>query len=160
MTHICVSEPTSIGSDNGLSPGRRQAIIWTNAGLFLIGTLETNFKEILIKIHTFSFKNIDLKMSSWKWCIFCLSLKVLTHWEKMAATIFFNENVRIPINISLKFVLKGAINSIGSDDGLVSSRWQAITWTNDDWFTDIYIRHSASMSWAEQEMRNWVSFQS
>ena len=36
-THICVSELTIIGSDNGLSPERRQAIIWTNAGILLIG---------------------------------------------------------------------------------------------------------------------------
>ena len=28
-THLCVSNPTTIGSDNGLSPGRHQAIIWT-----------------------------------------------------------------------------------------------------------------------------------
>ena len=34
VTHICVSDITSIGSDNGLSPGRRQAIIRTNAGIF------------------------------------------------------------------------------------------------------------------------------
>ena len=27
VTHICVSELVTIGSDNGLSPGRRQAII-------------------------------------------------------------------------------------------------------------------------------------
>ena len=27
VTHICVSKLTIIGSDNGLSPGRRQAII-------------------------------------------------------------------------------------------------------------------------------------
>ena len=27
-------------------PGRRQAIIWTNAGLLLIDPLETNFSEI------------------------------------------------------------------------------------------------------------------
>ena len=27
--HICVNKLTIIGSDNGLSPGRRQAIIWT-----------------------------------------------------------------------------------------------------------------------------------
>ena len=52
--HISVNELTIIGSDNGLSPGRRQAIIWTNAGLVLIGHLETNFSEILIGIHTFS----------------------------------------------------------------------------------------------------------
>ena len=45
--HICVSKQTIIGSDNGLSPGRRQAIIWTNAGILLIGTLGTNFSEIL-----------------------------------------------------------------------------------------------------------------
>ena len=37
MTHICVGDLTIIGPDNGLSPGRRQAIIWTNAGILLIG---------------------------------------------------------------------------------------------------------------------------
>ena len=66
VTHICVSKLTIIGPDNGLSPGRRQAIIWTNAGIWLIRPLETNFSEILIKIHTFSFPKIYLKMSSGK----------------------------------------------------------------------------------------------
>ena len=42
-----------IGSDNGLSPVRRQAIIWINADLLSIGILGTNFSEILIKIQTF-----------------------------------------------------------------------------------------------------------
>ena len=36
VTHICVSRLTITGSDDGLSPGRRQAIIWTNAGILLI----------------------------------------------------------------------------------------------------------------------------
>ena len=54
VTHICVSKLTIIGSDNGLSPGRRQAIIWTNAGILLIRTLGTNFSEIL-KQNSFSF---------------------------------------------------------------------------------------------------------
>ena len=31
VTHICVGNLTIIGPDNGLSPGRRQAIIWSNA---------------------------------------------------------------------------------------------------------------------------------
>ena len=53
MTYICVSKQTIIGSDNGLSPGRRQAIIWTNAGILLMGTLGTNFSEILILILTY-----------------------------------------------------------------------------------------------------------
>ena len=35
-----------IGSDHGLMPVRRQAIIWTNAVLLSIGTLGTNFCEI------------------------------------------------------------------------------------------------------------------
>ena len=36
MTHTCVSEVTIIGSDNGLSPGQRQAIVWTNAKILFI----------------------------------------------------------------------------------------------------------------------------
>ena len=67
VTHICVGKLTIIDSDNGLSPGRRQAIIWTNNGILLIGSLGTNFNEISIGIQTFSFKKIHLKMSSAKW---------------------------------------------------------------------------------------------
>ena len=63
VTHVCVSKLTIIGSDNGLSPGRRQAIIWTNAGISWIRTLETNFSDILDEIHTFSFKKMDFNMS-------------------------------------------------------------------------------------------------
>ena len=64
VTHIYVGNLTIIGPDNGLWPGRCQAIIWTNAGMLLIGPWGTNFSEILIGIHTFSFKKINLKMSS------------------------------------------------------------------------------------------------
>ena len=77
VTHICVNKLTIIGSDNGLSPGRHQAIIWTNAGILLIGPLGTNFNETSIEIHTFSFKKIHLKLSSGKWRPFCLGLNVL-----------------------------------------------------------------------------------
>ena len=56
MTHIYVSKLSIIGSDNGLSPGWRQALMCTNAGIMLIGPLGTNFSEILIEIQTFSFK--------------------------------------------------------------------------------------------------------
>ena len=64
VTHKCVSKLTITGLDNGLSPGRRQAIIWTNVGILLIWPLGTNFSEILIEIYTFSFKKIHLKMLS------------------------------------------------------------------------------------------------
>ena len=67
MMDICISNVTIIGSDNGLSPARHQAIIWTNAGILLIGPLGTKFSEILIEILSFSFKQIHLKVSSAKW---------------------------------------------------------------------------------------------
>ena len=64
VTHMCIGNLTIIGSDNGLSPCRRQAIVWTNAGILLIGPLGTNFSEILIGIQTFSLKNCI-----WKRCL-------------------------------------------------------------------------------------------
>ena len=57
-----VSKLTAIVSDNGLSPVRRQAIIWTNAGILLIGPLETNVNEVLIEIerqNTITWANDD-----------------------------------------------------------------------------------------------------
>ena len=77
MTHICVGKLTIIGSDNSLSPERRQAIIWTNVGILLVGPLGTNSNEILIAIQTFSFKKMHLKISSAKWRPFCFGLDVL-----------------------------------------------------------------------------------
>ena len=77
MTHICVSKIIIIGSDNGLSPGWRQAIIRTNARILLIGPLGINFSEILIEINIFSFKKMQLKILSAKWRLFSLGLNVL-----------------------------------------------------------------------------------
>ena len=83
-----------IGSDNGLSPGRCQAITWTNDGILLIGPLGTNFNEILMEIHKFLFKNMHLKMSSGKWRPFCLSLNVI--FQKQLKLINFNLFPPIP----------------------------------------------------------------
>ena len=77
MTHIYVSKLAIIGSNNGLLPDRRQAIIWTKAGILLIENLETNFSGIVIENHTFSFKKMHFKMSSRKWRPFWLGLNVL-----------------------------------------------------------------------------------
>ena len=98
VTHICVSKLTIIGSDNGLSPDRRQAIIWTNAGLLLIGPLGTNFSEILIEILTFSIKKMRLKVSSGKWRPFCLGLNELSSvvvWCKFILLISFTDPRKI-----------------------------------------------------------------
>ena len=77
VMHIFVSKLTIIGSDNGLSPGWHQVIIWTNAEILLIRTSGTNFSGILSEIHTFLFKKMHLKMSSGKWLPSCLGLNVL-----------------------------------------------------------------------------------
>ena len=85
VTHIWVGKQTIIGSDNGLAPGRRQAIFWTNDGILLIRSLGTNFSEILSKNHTFSFKKMLLKMLSAKWRPSWLGLNVLTMLKIMMA---------------------------------------------------------------------------
>ena len=106
VTHICVSRLTITGSDNGLSPGRRQAIIWTNAGILLIGPLGTNFSENSIEILTFSFTKMRLKESSAKWRPFCLGLNVLKVF--MLASLSVNQVI------------------------LMLVCFQAITWTNEE----------------------------
>ena len=66
--HLCISNLTTIGSGNGLSPGRHQANIWTNAGILLIEPLGTNFSEILFEIHIFlqvnAFEQVICKMAA------------------------------------------------------------------------------------------------
>ena len=65
MTHICVGKLTIISSDNGLSPGRRLAIIWNNAGMFLIGLfvkeIRFNFEKKYIQWHYASHYLLNLK---------------------------------------------------------------------------------------------------
>ena len=93
VTHICVSDLTSTDSDNGLAPGWRQAIIWTNARILLIRPLGTNFSEFLVEILIFSFKKMLLKVSSAKRRPSCLGFNVLTldHSDvvQLATALFF-----------------------------------------------------------------------
>ena len=63
MMHICISKLTIIGSDNGLSPGRRQAIIWTNARILLIKSL----KQTSLKYQS-KFKHFHSWKCVWKCC--------------------------------------------------------------------------------------------
>ena len=109
--YIWVSTLTIIVSDNGLPPSRCQAIIWPNAGILLIGPLGTNFSEILIEIHTFSFKKMHLEMLSGKWRPSCLSFNVLTEFHQT------------PIS------LKSSLNNSTSDvqPNLASSQVTALT---------------------------------
>ena len=74
-----------IGPNNGLLPGWRQAIIWTNAGMLLIGHLRTNFSEIISRIFTFSFQenafqNAVIKLAAILFRPQCVKLLTFVGW--------------------------------------------------------------------------------
>ena len=121
VTHIWVSKLTIIGSDNGLSPDRRQAIIWTNAGILSIDLLGTKLSEISIAIHIFiqenASENVVWKMAailSRPQCVNTLRPRQNGHhfMDNIFKCIFLNENILILIQISLKFIPKVPINNI------------------------------------------------
>ena len=100
-THICVGKLTIVGSDDGLSPGRRQAIIWTNAGIWTLGNkFQWNFnRNSNIFIEENTFENVvceTLFISSrpqcdnltWLCSTFCL-FKVVTDIGSWMATYNF-----------------------------------------------------------------------
>ena len=132
VTHICVSKLTIIGSDNSLSPDRRQAIIWTNAGLLLIGPLGTNFSKILIEIVTLSLKKMRLNVSSAKRRPFCLGLNVLIKGAPTDTYMFSNWAI------------------IGSGNGLLPVWLQAITPTSVDYM-------SVGLLWTNWDYQNFLS---
>ena len=118
MTHICVGKLTIIGWDNGLSPERRQAMIWTNAGILSIGPLGTNFSEILIEIQTFSLKKIRLKMSSAKCCSFRLGLNVLRKDSRIAMQVMATK-----ASCSIDLILPVCYGTDGCDDTVYPKKY-------------------------------------
>ena len=148
---ICVSKLNIIGSDDGLSPTRRQAIIWTNAGILLIRPLRTNFSEIFIEVYTFSFKKMHSKMSSGKWRPFCLGLNVIRQYIQIIHSIHIGDELalldyqiisrsKLHVNkcwamcqlTKTEWSIHVSVNyaTIGSDNGLSTVQWQAIIQTN------------------------------
>ena len=69
VMHICISKLTTIGSDNGLSPNRRHAIIWTNAGILFYWTLRNKLQWNLLRnscifIRENAFENVIWKIAA------------------------------------------------------------------------------------------------
>ena len=102
----------SIGSDNGLSPVRRQAIIWTKAGILSIGPLGKSFSELVIRIQHFLYIKMHLKMSSAKWRLFCPGWDEVklpfpactdtpgTRWEVVASVVMPVMMTSMPVIVS------------------------------------------------------------
>ena len=75
--HVLINSLTHWGQVTHICVGKLTTINWTNDGILLIGSLGSNFSEILVGIQTFSIKKMHLKMSSAKWRPSCLGLNVL-----------------------------------------------------------------------------------
>ena len=118
---------TSIGSDNGLSPGRHQAVIWTNAGILLIGQL--SFSEIWIEIHTSLLKKIHLKISSGNWRQFCLGLNVLTPQRSTGRVCFKRTHF-------IEFSVGNATHGPLEDLNEMLDKWDNF---NDQWLRYMYL---------------------
>ena len=129
VTHICVGKLIIIGSDNGLSPGRCQAIIWTNARILLIGPSGTNFSEIWIEIDISSFKKTHLKISSAKCRPSCLGLNVL------------RANNGPPINHMLNVARSFTIQSLCSYISMILE-WQFSITTCNGLLLDLTVYHT------------------
>ena len=159
MTHICVGNLTIIGPDNGLSPGRRQAIICTNAGILLIGPLGTNFSEIQIGIQTVSYKKMHLKMSSVKWRPFFLGLYVLTPsispmQSFVVIKIQANMAISVPIisNCSLSWTLFFYMNYVSLCD-----KMYAISYQKDNCIKNVKATFETSFS-LDKSATSYLSF--
>ena len=66
-THTHIYIYVIFGSDNGLLTGGHQAIIWTNAGIFLIKSTASNFIDFEVKfifIQENAFENVICKMAA------------------------------------------------------------------------------------------------
>ena len=66
VTHICVGYLTIIDLVKGLSPGRRQVIIWNNSGILLIVMIHKFWQALCHLNHVIERKNRLLTVSSWK----------------------------------------------------------------------------------------------
>ena len=107
MTHICISKSTIIGSDNGLLPGWRQAIIGTNAGILLIGPYGTNFSEIFnqnsnIFIHENEFESVVCKMAAILSPPLCVKILIYQWFSIPEPSVYSYFNIlyiRIPLHL-------------------------------------------------------------
>ena len=77
VTHICVGNLITIGSDNGLSPGRCQVIIWTNTGIHIVYWTTRNTPQWNVNRNSYIYIQGNTFVNVCKWRQFCLGLNML-----------------------------------------------------------------------------------
>ena len=146
LRHLCIGTLTIIGSDNSLSPGRHQAIIWTSVGILLTGPMGTNFSEILIEIDTFPFKKIHMNMSSGKLWPFCLGLHVLSSeasYRKFPPSLEFT---RFGVDVIVSFRNLAGANALLLRR-ISNFRMMGHLWTYISRLRDFIVRFGDKTSW-------------
>ena len=116
-THICVGYLSIIGSDNGLSPGLRQAIIWTNDGILLIRPLGKKLQWNFNRNPNIFIKKMHLKLSSVKWRPFILGPNVLRdclYTVRLWLIICIRDNKRKKYNLLVGVQQWGRVLEIGT----------------------------------------------
>ena len=156
VTHICMGDLTIIGSDNGLTPGRRQAITWSNAVILLIGPSGTNLSEILIKIHTFqgnAYKTVVCKTAailSQPQCVRLSSARLLPIWSSKRLV---NSLAPGRPRCHFKTAIFNFILLIGI---FTSSKYNALRWMPRD-LTDDKSTLVQVMAWCRQATSHYLS---
>ena len=157
MTHMYLGKLTILSSDNGLSPERRQAIIWTNTWILLIGPLGTNFSEILIGIQTFSSKESIWKIRLWNGVHFVSAS--LCHYTKVFRSFSYLNKLHTKIVNLL----------VPSDATWFHKTWSTLVdcqntrWLDSQWLTLPMMTssngngfHVTGPLWGESSGRQWV----
>ena len=93
VKHICISKLTIIGSDNGLLPGRHQAIIWTNTGILLSGK-ENAFENVIYEMEASSSRPQCVHLFGCEARIFCTkySMIIIALPLKVSLIVFVSMN--------------------------------------------------------------------
>ena len=143
----------NIGSDNGLSPIQRQAIIQTNAGpLSIARNKQWNFnRNTTLFIYRNALENIVCEMAA---ILAALNFKTLGQRQNGCqfadiSSAFYSRKIWILIDISLKFVPRG---STDNNSPLVEvMAWhetgiKPLSEPMTNYFTDAYMCHWTSMS--------------
>ena len=151
--HICISKLTNIGSDNGLSPGQRQTIIWTNAGISSFLTYHLASIQWIgqrqLQDETRNWELVHLLLEVWWYSVASVfklqtELGASTHLKQeeyckisnIRSTKSQNLNVsRLGLQLSLRSILKPSVENEVENEDVVGAAPTGDASTTSEWST-------------------------
>ena len=127
VTDICVSILTITGSDNGLSPGRRETIIWTDDGIALIGALGSKLQWNLNRnLYSFIQENEFVNVI-WKLAVTFFRPQYVNNFIRVTKSNFsiplIRRFCRIIKTLHRVYVWHGRSTHLGCDDSSQTWTW-------------------------------------